>query len=60
MRENFFDLLLKKIVNYYYNLVTTSPDLLKNFEEMPIDHVEQKANMAFLKSVGGAYFDCFK
>lgn len=60
MSRNFFDDLLRKIVNYYYNSLTTTPNLLKNCGEMPITHEEHKANMAFLKSAAGAYSDCFR
>ncbi len=60
MTENIFDALLRKIVNYYYNLLTTSSNLLKNCGEMPITYEEHRANMAFLKNASGAYYDCYK
>lgn len=59
MNYNFFDLLLKKIVTFYYNLFTFNANTLKNSEEMSMTNEEHKAAMVLLKNAAGAYMNCF-
>ena len=54
MNYDFFSNFLKKIVNFYYNLMSFDANPLKNFTEMPITHEEHKANMVLLKNIAEA------
>ena len=60
VNNDFFDNLFKKIVNFYYNLLSYGADSFKNCGEMSITQEEHKANMVFVKNIGSAYTDCFK
>ncbi len=58
--NDFFNNLLVKIVNFYYNLLSCDTESLKNCGEMSITQEEHKTNMAILKNIAGAYQCCFK
>jgi hypothetical protein len=60
MNYNFFDNLLKKIVNFYYKLMLFNADSLKDSGEMPITIEEHKINMAVFKNAASACNNCFR
>ena len=44
----------KRIVNFYYNLFVNHSNLLKKNENIPINNIEHKNCLSFLKMVSGS------
>ena len=50
INNNFIVLsVFKRIVTFYYNLFISHPNILKNFENKPINNIEHKNCLEFLK-----------
>lgn len=47
-------LLLKKIVNFYYKKLFLHPNTLKYLKKMPIDTIEHKNCLGYLKAVNSS------
>ena len=46
--------LLKRVVNFYYNMYFYDPNIFKNFSNMSINNTEHKKSLAFLKAAGSS------
>ncbi len=45
---------IKRVVNFYYNMYFYHPNIFKNFSNMSINNTEHKKSLAFLKAAGSS------